>query len=76
MESVESRAFNSKTIIGIGLILSGIWLFSDGVSNKFSSYNNKKSASNISRVIKDASNVHNIANSMNKNTIISRNIYE
>jgi|688.fasta_scaffold663697_2 hypothetical protein len=73
---MDSKVLNSKTIIGIGLILSGVWLFSGGVAHKITEHDYKKSAYNISRIVKDASNAHTVANSMNKNTIISKNIYE
>jgi hypothetical protein len=73
---MDSRVLNSKTIIGIGLILSGVWLFSSGVAHKITEYDYKKSAHDVSRIVKDASNAHSIANKMNKNTIISKNIYE
>jgi len=73
---MDTRALNSKTIIGIGLILSGVWLFSGGVAHKITEYDYKKSANDVSRIVKEASNAHTIANTMNKNTIISANIYE
>ncbi len=73
---MESKALNSKTIIGIGLILSGVWLFSGGVAHKITEHDYKKSAHDVSRIVKDASNAHTVANAMNKNTIISKNIYE
>lgn len=69
---------NSKTIIGSALIISGVWLFSGGVAQKFAEHDYKKSAKNIAKIINDASSVHSTANSTNINNYNNsdENIYE
>ena len=53
---MDNKVLNSKTIIGVGLIISGVWIFSGGISNKLAERNYIKSKNYISNIIKDARN--------------------
>ena len=53
MES--QKAMNSKTLIGAGLMIAGLYLFSSGVAHKITQRDNIKNAEDFSRMIKNAS---------------------
>jgi hypothetical protein len=52
-----NKGIKSKTIIGIGLIVSCVWLFSGEITKEITERNYIKSKNYISNIIKDSTNI-------------------
>lgn len=70
------KSINSKTIIGAGLIMAGIYLFSGGIAHKIVEKDNIRSAKDISESVRNAAKTHEIANFIGAHTVGIKNVYE
>ena len=57
---MSNKGIKSKTIIGVGLIMSYVWLFSKKNSKETTERNYIKSKNYISNIIKDVTNGKNV----------------
>ena len=58
-----SKGIKSKTIIGVGLIISCVWLFSEKMFKEITKKNYIKSKNYNSNIIKDVTNETNVKKS-------------